>query len=140
MAADYLLRMIEQLAAAVASILAAKNRGDLPRAAREIEERCLEATGLPLVLVKQSPPDALVELLATAGPLRHVRGVTLAELLLLDASLAEGRGNPPEAANSHRLARRLLLESLDAFGAEERRRFDGHLATIEAKLRDLGGG
>ena len=118
MAADYILRMIEQLAAAIAGIVASKNRGDLPRAALEIEDKCLEQTGLPLSVIKQSAPDTLVALLAVGGTLRHTRGVMLAELLVLDAGLAEVRGNPLDPVNSYLLAQRLFARLQAGFAAE----------------------
>lgn len=140
MAQDYILRMIQQVAAMLAGIIAKKQRGDWDGAEAELDEQCRQHVGLPLVVVKHSPPADVVDLLAASGARQHTRGIMLAELLLQDAALAEARGNPPAALLSYRLAFRLLSDALLVLAHEEENHYRARLVDISAKLRDLGDG
>jgi hypothetical protein len=140
MAADYILRMIQQAAMMLASIIARKERGDLPGAAREIEEKCLQTVGLPLAVIKQSTPDSLAELLAAGGALRPARSIALAELLIQDAELCERQGDPVLAVLAYAHAARLLADSLGALSGEDFTHYQSKLEDVDAKLRDLDDG
>ncbi len=139
MATDYIMRVIEQVAAMLAGIMARRKAGDQAGAAQELEEQSLRQVGLPLFVVKHSPPEAVTALLAESGARRHVRGVLLSELLLQDAALAEERGNPPEAVASYALAFRLLNDALATLAVDDEVIYRDRLGEISAKLRDLGG-
>jgi hypothetical protein len=138
MAEDYILRMLQQISAMIAGIVGKKQAGDFAGAEAELQEKCLQHIGLPLDVVKHAPPDALAELLAAGGALRHTKGVFLAELLLQDAALAEARGNPPEALLAYQQASRLLVDALNVLSADEEKHYRARLVDISAKLRDLG--
>lgn len=140
MAQDYILRMLQQIGAMIAGIVAKKNAGDPAGAEAEIQEQCLQHVGLPIDMVKHASPDAVAELLATGGALRHTKGVFLAELLLQDATLAEARGNPPDALRSYQHAFRLLHDALGVLSGDEERAYREKLIAISVKLRDLGDG
>jgi hypothetical protein len=64
MAQDYILRMLQQIGAMLAGIIAKKQQGDLAGAEAELQEQCLHRVGLPLFVLKHSPPEAVAELLA----------------------------------------------------------------------------
>ncbi|HEX2099126.1 MAG TPA: hypothetical protein VHF69_00600 [Candidatus Synoicihabitans sp.] len=136
---DYILRLLQQLGAIVATILGKRAAGDLDGAEAEIAEQCLRHTGLPLVVVKQSTPEALAQLLAMGGAMQTSRALILAELLRHDAQLAEARGNPVAAALSYQQADRLIADSLPSLAGEEAEAFRQKQAEIATKLRDLGG-
>ena len=138
MSQDYILRMLHQVGAMLAGIIAKRQRGDLAGAEAELQEQCLQRVGLPLVVVKHSPPQAVAELLAGGGALHHARGVFVAELLLQDAALAEARGNPPDALGSYRVAYRLLTDALSVLSVDEEKTYRARLVAIAARLRDLG--
>jgi hypothetical protein len=140
MAADYILRLIRQMAMLVANIIAKRQAGQLDAAGDEIEAKCLQATGLPLVVVKQSTTESLAELLAAGGALQIPRAIALAELLIQDGEIALSRGNPPGAALSFRHAAALLSNSIDALGEEEQRHYRARLALVAERLRDVDGG
>lgn len=140
MASDYILRMIEQVAMMIAAIIARRQRGDLAGAAGEIEEKCLQHIGLPLAVIRQSTPEAVAELLAAGGGLRHPRSILLAELLIQDAGISELRGDPPFAAIAYAHAARLLADSLPVLSGDDLAHYEGRLAEVNAKLRDIGDG
>ena len=140
MAADYILRMIQQVAMMLASIMAKRERGDVGAAADEIEEKCLQTIGLPLGLVKQSTPEMVAELLAAGGALACPRAIMLAELLVQDAELSVERGDPPMAAISYRHAASLLNGAIDSLGPQDEEHYRAKLTDVAEKLRDLDGG
>lgn len=136
--ADYLMRLINQIAAAIAGIIAKRSKGEIAEAVEEIERTCLEQVGLPLIVFKQSTPDAVAELLANAGALRVPRSLLLAELLVQDALIAESVGNPVAAALGYTHAERLLRDSLPSLGPDDEKACLEKLDMIAAKRRDLG--
>jgi hypothetical protein len=79
---DYFLRMIEQIAQMLASILALRKAGRKSDAAEQIAAACQNNVGIPLEIVRRSSPETLLQLLEAGGALRHVRAVMLAELLI----------------------------------------------------------
>jgi len=137
MAQDYVLRMIQQIAAMLAGIVAKRQQGDLAGAEAELQDKCLQHVGLPLMVVKHSSPEVVSAWLASAGAMRHLRAVTLAELLLQDAALSEARGNPPEAVLAYEHAFRLLHDALGVLSIDDEKACRERLSTIAAKLRDL---
>jgi len=94
---DYILRLIEQIAALLAGILAKLNGGQYPAARLEIEHLCLSQIGLGIGDVKRRSPESLSDHLAQSGQLQTQRSVLLAELLLLDAQLGDRDANSAAA-------------------------------------------
>src|ERR1700722_13713673 len=82
---DYVMRLIRQISAALAGIIAKQKGGNLVEAREELATTCVLTIGLSLAQIKQLSPEAVAELLKKTGASRHLRAVTLAELLLLDA-------------------------------------------------------
>ncbi|HEX9781880.1 MAG TPA: hypothetical protein VGA56_04000 [Opitutaceae bacterium] len=138
MSADYILRLIQQISMILAGIISQRQRGQTTRALEEIEKSCLEHVGLPLIVIKQSTPEDLAALLETGGHLRVTRSLILAELLREEAIICEMNGNAPSASISYAHAERLLCDALPFLGPGEKEHFEGRLADISAKRRDLG--
>ena len=84
-----MLRMIEQIAAMLAAILARKRAGQLVEAHAEIENSCLQTVGITMAELKRLSPEAVAQLLNNFGALRTIRAMTLAELLLVEAEIHE---------------------------------------------------
>lgn len=135
---DYIVRMIQQMAAMLAGIIAQRQRGELSAAADSIEQKCLEHVGLPLAVIKSASPEALAELLAVGGDLRFVRSIALAELLIEDAEISLLRGSPFTAAASFQHALRLLSDALPALDATEKKHYRRKLEQVATRLNDLG--
>ncbi|MGH8018426.1 MAG: hypothetical protein ACREIA_09070 [Opitutaceae bacterium] len=138
MSADYILRLVQQISMVLAGIIHQRKQGQTDAAMHEIERVCLEQTGLPFSLIKQSAPDDVAELLKSGGDLRITRSLILAELLSEEAVLCELRGNAPAAATSYAHAEKLIADSLPFLGPEEKTHFEARLADVSAKQRDLG--
>lgn len=136
---DYIIRLLQQLGAIVATIAGKRVAGDLEGAEQEIAEQCVRQTGLPFVVVKQSSPEDLAALLAMGGSLQVPRALTLAELLRQDAILNEQRGNPLAAVTSYRQAAHLISRGLPMLSGEDEAVFRERQSEIAAKLRDLAG-
>jgi hypothetical protein len=137
---DYIIRLLQQLGAMLATIAGKKSVGDLAGAEQEIAEQCLRHTGLPLMVVKQSSPEDLAALLAMGGAMQVPRALILAELLREDGALSEARGNPPGAVMSYRQSAELIARALPSLRGEDERAFLERQAELAVKLRDLGGG
>jgi hypothetical protein len=133
MSQDYILRLIEQVARMLASVLALRKARRDAEAAKEIEAVCLQSVGLPFDLVKRSSPETLLELLASGGGTQHIRAVMLAELLVQDAELNDASGKGLEAAISRAQAHSLLAHSIDSLSPDEQ-------AIYRPKLDALAGG
>jgi len=137
MAGDFTLRMIEQIAAMLATIVARKKAGQFTEARRELENACLDTVGLPLERIKGLSPEAVAKLMADAGALRHTRAVKLAELLLLDAELLEAQGSPAQPLASHVHAFCLLADAMPALNSGEQAFYRVKLDALADRLGEL---
>ena len=135
---DYILRLLQQLGAVVATILGRRAAGDLAGAEQEIEEQCLRHVGLPWVIVRQSSPESLRSLLAMGGALQSLRTLVVAELLVQSADLAQARCNPPAAAADLSLAEALYREILPQLGGSDAEEICRRHRDVVARQRDLG--
>src|SRR5882762_8589256 len=97
---DYIMRMVEQIAAMLASILAKREAGYVEQAGQELDNHCLRSIGLTIDKLKKLSPEAIAQLLDESGTMRPVRAVTLAELLIVDAQLADEKGDGAGATAS----------------------------------------
>jgi len=135
---DYIVRMIQQMAAMLAGIIAQRQRGELSAAAASLEEKCLAHVGLPLAVVKHASPETLADLLAIGGDLRFVRSIALAELLIQDAEISVLRGSPFTAVASYQNALRLLSDAIPVLDADEKIHYQRKLDVVATRLGDLG--
>ncbi len=134
---DYIMRLLRQIAAVLAGILAKKEAGKLVEARQEIETTCVQTIGISLAQLKQLAPEAVAELVNATGASRHLRAVTLAELLLLDAEFSETPGNLAQPTSSEVHAFCLLADSIDALGAEEQAIYRVKLNLLADRLGEL---
>lgn len=134
------MRLIEQIAQMLASILALRRAGRNQEAAQEIQAMCLQTAGLPLDRIRKSSPESIAATLATSGALRHQRAIMLAELLMQDAELSEAAGRKTDGMLSRLHAFCLLSDSIDLLGPKEqpiyRQKLAALAATIEACSAD----
>lgn len=137
MARDYILRIIEQLGLIVASILAARRRGDVPTALAQVHEQCLQHVGLPFDLLKHASPEQVAEWLRSGGALVHPRSVILAELLLQDAEIQEESLNALGALISYLHTVCLLEEHAAAFSRDEESALRSKAAAARARVHLL---
>ena len=128
------MRLIEQIAAALAGIIARRRGGQNAEARLEIETTCLQTCGLPIETVKNLPPDALAAQLRTSGANRTPRAVMLAELLIQDAEIFEEQGAPHQALPGFLQAFCLLFDSIEVLSTEEQAIYRPKLATLAARL------
>lgn len=104
---DYLMRLVQQLAAVMRRILRLQEQEKYDQAQQEVEEAYGELLGLERELLISLAPATAAPLLGEAGKIRIA-----ARLLQADAELA-GRRRDPEAAYSLRSrALELYLEAL----------------------------
>src|SRR6266850_2818890 len=137
MARDYILRMVEQIAAMLATILAKKEAGQVGEARQEMDGNSLRTIGLTLESLKKLSPEAVANLLEGSGALRPVRAITLAELLLVDAEWEEAKGNAAQSVASRVHAFCMLADSIEALNREDQIVYRAKLKTIAEQLGDL---
>jgi hypothetical protein len=131
MARDYILRLIEQVAAMLSGITGLRKAGHLDEARREIDKLSLETIGLPLATVKGLSPESIGQLLEDAGALRCLRSIKLAELLIADAEIYPGGPDAP-ACWVH--ATCLLADSMKALNRDEQEIYRPKLEILTSRL------
>lgn len=131
------MRLVAQIAALLAGVVAKQQAGKLAEAREELERTCRQTIGLSLPQLKQLSPEAVAQRLNSAGALRHVRAVTLAELLLLDAEFpeADGEASQPRSGLVHAFC--LLADSMSALSHEDQATYRAKLNQLTARLGDL---
>jgi hypothetical protein len=137
---DYLLRLVEQMAQMIGSLIVKRQAGLHEEAKRDLEALCLEHIGLSLDSVRRASPEALKATLASGGALEHARAIGLAELLILDADLCVDSHQPAHASISRLHAFCLLDDHFDLLSREEqvvyRKKLDQLAQSLEALRRD----
>jgi hypothetical protein len=137
MAQDYIMRLVEQIAAMLAAIIAKRRGGQVAEAQQDLEATCGQTVGLTLSAVKQLSPDALADFLRDSGGNRYPRAVMLAELLIQDAEILEGKGAIHEATPGYLHAFCLLSDAYPVLSSEERAIYGPKLDALAAKLEHL---
>ncbi len=137
MPSDYIMRLIEEIAAALAGIIAKQHGRQYAEARDEVVEKCLETIGMPLADVIRLSPEAVAELLKSAGAFRYSRSVLLGELLLFDVSLGEALGDDSRALLDYLHAFCLFSDSLTALAPEERAVYREKTDALAMRLKEL---
>jgi hypothetical protein len=132
-----MLRMIEQIAAMLARILAKKQAGQIAEARSEAETLSIQNIGLTLTELKRLSPEAVAQLLDKMGGLRTIRAITLAELLLVDAELHEANQVPDQSLSNYVHAFCLLADEVDKLSKDEQPFYRAKLDLLADRLGDL---
>src|SRR4051812_15086866 len=115
---DYIMRLIEQIAALLASVIAKERAGQFSEAKADLEEKARQTIGMNLPDLKRLSPEAVSQLLESSGGLRYGRAVILAELLLHDAAISEATDGKSDTLLSYLHAFCLLSETMETLTAE----------------------
>jgi hypothetical protein len=134
---DYIMRLIEQIAALVASIIAKERAGQYPEAKADADEKARQTIGLSLSDVRKLSPEAVSQLLCSSGGLRYGRAVILAELLLHDAAISEATGHSTDALLSYVHAFCLLSDTVDTLTEEDQSVYREKLDALATRLESL---
>ena len=102
---DFILRLIEAMAAAIARALKRREEGDTAGAREELARAMAEVLGPSGPMVRMVDVPTAVSLVSDAQRL-----VLYTRLLALDADLLDDLGKPAEAQGARRRALELLLE------------------------------
>jgi hypothetical protein len=134
---DYIMRLIERIAALLASIIAKERAGLYPEAKADIEEKAQQTIGMGLRDLRRLSPEAVSELLGSSGSLRYGRAVILAELLLHDAAVSDAIGEGSDALLDYLHAFCLLSDTVATLSDEEQAVYRPKLESVVAHLRSL---
>lgn len=139
MVRDYVMRLVEQVAKMLVSIVAKRAAGQHEEARQELNALCQEHVGLTLDFVKRTSPEGVADALAAAGALRHARAVLLSDLLTLDAGLSDDTGRAAEAIVARLHAFCLLADSMQMLSRDEQTTYRPKLDRLAESLRAVSG-
>jgi len=131
------MRLIEQIAALLTSIIAKEHAGFHSEARADIEEKTQQTIGMRLEEVRRLSPEAVSQLLQSSGGLRSGRAVMLAELLLHDAVNSDAIGEDSDALLDYLHAFCLLSDSIGTLSAEDQAVYRPKLEALSRRLRSL---
>jgi hypothetical protein len=134
---DYIMRLIEQIGALLAGIIAKTRAGLHSEAKAEIDEKAQQTIGMDLRQVRAMSPEAVSQLLDGGGGLRQGRAMILVELLQHDAAVSEATGDNANALLDHLHAFCLLFDTIDTLTKEDQLGYRPKLDALAARLRDL---
>ena len=134
---DYIMRLIEQIAALLASVIAKERAGQYSEAKADLEEKARQTIGIDLRDLQRLSPEAVSQLLESSGGLRYGRAVILAELLLHAAANSEATNQSGDVLLSYLHAFCLLSDSIDTLAEEDQAIYRPKLDALAAHLRSL---
>jgi len=134
---DYIMRLIEQIATLLTSIIAKERAGLHSEARADIDEKAQQTIGMGLGDVRRLSPEAVSQLLQSSGNLRYGRAVILAELLLHDAANYDAIGEDGDALLDYLHAFCLLSDSIGTLSAEDQAVYRPKLEALARHLRSL---
>jgi len=134
---DYIMRLIQQIGAMLAAIIAKRGDGKPAEARQELDSTCLQILGLPLATLKRCTPDDLARQLEQSGANRYGRSIMLAELFIQDAELLSENGDAQGSLASYLHAFCLVFDSLPLLATDEQTVYRPKLEMLAAKLEHL---
>lgn len=134
---DYIMRLIEQIAALVASIVAKERAGRFSEARADLEEKVRQTMGMNLCDLKRLSPEVVSQLLESSGGLRYGRSVVLAELLLHDAAISDATGESSDSLLGYLHAFCLLADTIDTLTEEDQAVYRPKLKELTTRLKHL---
>ena len=132
-----MLRMVDQIAAMLATIIAKKQAGQFAEAGAELENTCIRTIGHTVTDLKRLSPESVAQVLNNSGALRPVRAVMLAELLLMDAEVHEADQPPRSSMPNYVHSFCLLADAMDALTTEEQTLYRAKVDMLADRLGDL---
>ena len=139
MVRDYVMRLVEQVAKMLASVIAKAESGEHGEARQELDAICQQHVGLTLDFVKRTSPEGVAQALESAGALRHARAVLLSDLLTLDADISDDTGRAAEATVARLHAFCLLADSMQMLSRDEQATYRPKLDCLAESLKALSG-
>lgn len=109
---DYIMRMIEQLAIAVARILKLKQAGRFDEAEGEISKTARTLLGFDMDFIRTLPEEAIITLLTESNSLDAAKCIIVAELLKEHGEIHEMRQGLDASYDSYLRSLSLYLEGL----------------------------
>ena len=139
MVRDYVMRLVEQVAKLLVSIVAKRDAGQHEEARADLNALCQEHIGLTLDFVKRTSPEGVADSLAAAGALRHARAVLLSDLLTLDAGVSDDTGRAAEATVARLHAFCLLADAMEMLSRDEQTTYRPKLDRLAESLSAVSG-
>ena len=132
---DFILRLIEEAADALAQILGLRSRNQPLEALHLVDNTARRFIGLDLHQLDLLPYAALQELLSVGGRPDLPRFLLLAELRRLEGELRDDLYGPGTGRRHSVLALRLFLDAAVSGGGDGLGEYRGQLDRVAARLR-----
>jgi hypothetical protein len=133
---DYLRQLTQARELMLNELMIKRTAGDDDGAISVLDSACRRTIGIPLSLVRRTPPERLLELIQGAGQ-SNFSSILIAELLLQDVELSEKIGNIRQAIVSRLQAFCLLVDSIALLGQEEQTEYRKKLDVLAADLKSI---
>jgi hypothetical protein len=133
---DYILRLIEMIAALIARILFHKDAKALILARQTLIEGCSSILGLDYLIVRRLSTEALLDLLSTEGIPNPGKCLVVAEVMNQDAGLLDEESRPAEANVLRVRSVTFYLEALHALKDDQQSKYVAKIESVLAKLND----
>jgi hypothetical protein len=133
---DYLRQLTLARELMLNEMMIKRTAGDDNGAISVLDSVCRRTIGIPLSLVRSTPPERLLELIRDVGQ-PNLNSILIAELLLQDVELSEKIDNIPQAIVSRLQAFCLLVDSIAFLGPEEQAQYRKKLGVLAADLKSI---
>lgn len=127
--------MVDQIAALLEEIDQRQRSGDNSGAKAELNSRCEEVLGLDISQIQRMSPEAVADLLNTAGGLRQPRSIMLASLLLKDAEIDAADAVRVMIDRVHAFC--LLADNVDQLDVDDQKAYQPKLREVANQLSDF---
>jgi hypothetical protein len=135
MSRDYLLRIIDPIAALIDEINDKLRSGDNSGAKAELNSRSQQACGVDISQIQRMSPEAVAQLLDTSGGVRQGRAILLAELFIKDAEIHQE--DEARATIDYIHAFCLLTDTVDMLDVEDQATYRPKIRTLASRLKHL---
>jgi hypothetical protein len=133
---DYLRQLKLALDLMINDLMIKKSAGDDDGALSVLDLACRRIVGIPLSLVRRTPPERLLELIKIGGQ-SNFNSILMAELLLQDVEISKKIGNLPQVIVSQLQAFCLLVDSMPRLGSDEQTEYWKKLDVLASDLESI---
>lgn len=133
---DYIMRLIQQLGAALGQIIARKRRGEVDEAEAIISRTALNLLGLDMTLLRRLSDEGIISLLRRPDTGDVGGFIVAAELLAQQGDIDEARGLPDAGYDCRQKALSLFLEACLAAPEVCGDEYADKINTLTARISD----
>jgi hypothetical protein len=135
---DYIMRLIEQITAAMAKILLGKEFQHVEEVEENLQSASMNWVGLDYKTLRRMPNDSILDILSPGGTLNAAKCYAVVQLFLTEARLHERRGRSAEAPSLYARSLDLMLTSYERLEARLKNEMDRSIEQAVSSLTQYG--